>query len=54
MKGIMQGMHVNFSSILGAIAATPKWPSTSVMISRPVQDDIGFPTKSPGLSTDRP
>ncbi len=54
MKGIMQGMQMQLLSILTASASIRRWPMISVMISRPVHADIGFFTKSPGLSTKSP
>ena len=54
MKGIMHGMQVQVSRILSAWSSIRRWPMISVMISRPVHADIGFFTKLPGLSTNRP
>ena len=45
---------MQLSNIFPASASNRRWPSISVMISRPVQADIGLFTKSPDLSTNRP
>ena len=54
MNGIMQGMQIALSRMPAASAPMRRWPRISVMISRPVQADIGFLTKLPGSSTARP
>ena len=53
-NGIMHGMHVEVFNMWSGSASIRKWPMISVMISLPVHADIGFFTKSPGLSTKSP
>ena len=53
-NGIMQGMQVEVSRIRNASASIRRGPMISVMISRPVHACMGFLTKSPSLSTNKP